>query len=304
MPASGELSHVGASTLAWGVRLAPIEHAEPPVEAAGSVDPHTGGMSVRRTTEGLSLMAPTRVSPAGRALVLGWTACLLTPTAGLAQEKAPRHLEEAREFIQHLSLERTEYRHRDTVVRWKGTDGAKYHEARTDCSGFLDALLAHAYGLTRADFKKWTGRARPLAATYYGLIEQGKGFTRVAKVADVLPGDIITIRYPAGSDDTGHIMLVAGVPRARTASAPVKAGTTQWTVRVIDSSKSGHGKTDTRYLGDGEFAGGVGEGVFRLYTDPGGQIIGYAWSTVARSKYRSQAERPLLIGRYDATFKP
>jgi hypothetical protein len=237
-------------------------------------------------------------------LALCCSACLLMPAAAPAQQKAPAHLEAARAFVQELSLDQTEYRHRNTVVRWKGIDGATGNEARTDCSGFLDALLQRTYGLTREDLKKWTGRARPLARTYYDVIEQGKGFTQVARVTDVLPGDIIAIRYPAGAGNTGHVMLVSGPPRRRAASAPLQAGTVQWQVPVIDASKSGHGKSHTRRRAEGTFAGGVGEGVFRLYADPDGRVVGYSWSTSAKSVYRGADDRPLLVGRFDPNFKP
>jgi hypothetical protein len=183
-------------------------------------------------------------------------------------------------------------------------DGATKHEARTDCSGFLDALLTHSYGLTRDDFKKWTGRTHPLANTYYEVIGKEKGFVKVATVKDIKPGDIIAIHYPPGADDTGHVMIAAAAPQRRTASAPLQAGTEQWEIKVIDSSHSGHGKTDSRHNPDGTFNGGVGEGVFRLYSDKDGAIVGYAWSTTAKSDYRSRDDRPLVVGRFDPAFKP
>src|SRR5438309_6003868 len=99
-------------------------------------------------------------------VVLCGALCLLMVAAAFAQRGLPKHLEEAQELVKHLALTETEYRHKDTVVRWKGVDDAKHYEVRTDCSGFIDALLEHCYGLTRADFKRWTGRARPLANTY------------------------------------------------------------------------------------------------------------------------------------------
>jgi hypothetical protein len=228
----------------------------------------------------------------------------LTEAALLAQRALPKHLEEAQELVKHLGLTETEYRHKDTVVRWKGLDGAIRYEARTDCSGFIDALLEHSYGLTRADFKKWTGRARPLANTYYAVIDQGKGFTKVDKVQDIQPGDILAIRYPAGADDTGHVLLVSRAPLRRAASAPLEAGADQWELQVIDCTRSGHGKTDTRYKPDGTFTGGVGAGTFRLYTDKAGKFAGHTWSTAAKSEYRSQRDRPIVAGRFDPKFRP
>jgi hypothetical protein len=222
---------------------------------------------------------------------------LVAIDAAQAQRNMPKHLDLARDFVKNLAPAATEYRHKDTVVRWRGVDGAPSNEARTDCSGFLDALLERAYGLTRDDFKKWTGRARPLANTYHAVIEQGKGFIKIASVKEVRPGDILAVRYPTGAEDTGHVMLVNSAPSRRTATPPVQTGTEQWEVKVIDCSRSGHGKTDTRHQSDGSFSGGVGEGTFRLYSDKAGTIVGYTWSTVAKSDYRSQQDRPVAVGR-------
>src|SRR5262249_216765 len=117
------------------------------------------------------------------------------------------------------------------------------------------------------------------------------------------PGDFIAIRYPAGSENTGHIMVVAETPQRRQASEPVIEGTEQWEVTVIDSSESGHGKMDTRRKEDGTFGSGVGEGIFRLYSDRKGKIVGYSWSTFKNSDYYDLATRHLVIGRLDVPTK-
>ena len=111
-------------------------------------------------------------------------------------------------------------------------------------------------------------------------------------------GDIIAIKYPTGtSTSTGHIMLIAAAPTLRTASAPLITGTTQYEVRVIDASSSGHGSLDTRYISSGNFNDGIGSGYFRLYINSSGGVAGYTWSTYSSSVYYSQSDRPLLVGR-------
>ncbi len=92
-------------------------------------------------------------------------------------------------------------------------------------------------------------------------------------------------------------MLMAGAPRQRPASVPVVAGTVQWEVPVIDESESGHGTRDTRHLAEGGFRDGLGAGVLRIYTDRTGKIVGHSWSVTRKSKFRSQEQRPLVIGR-------
>ena len=91
-------------------------------------------------------------------------------------------------------------------------------------------------------------------------------------------------------------MLVAATPQKRTASKPFLDNTDQWEVTIIDSSKSGHGKTDTRHNDDGTFRQGIGKGTLRLYTTKQGEIVGYSWSTVGASDFYGPGERNLVVG--------
>jgi hypothetical protein len=70
-----------------------------------------------------------------------------------------------------------------------------------------------------------------------------------------------------------------------------------WTVRVIDSSRSGHGPGDTRATGPHRFREGIGSGDLRIRAGADGSVLGYAWSTIARSTFYPAAERPIAIGR-------
>lgn len=211
--------------------------------------------------------------------------------------KRKSHLDWAKILVKELLAENTSYQHKNGYVKWKGQDGADVYESHTDCSGFINALLERAYGLTSDEFEQWLGKRRPFAITYYTAIVNEQSFKRIELVKDVQPGDIIAIKYPDGSENTGHIMVVAETPRERKPSKPEIEGTTQWEIDVIDSSESGHGKTDTRRRSDGSFGSGVGEGVFRVYTDSKGQMVGYTWSTFANSEYYDQSARQLVIGR-------
>src|SRR5262249_43286345 len=76
-------------------------------------------------------------------------------------------------------------------------------------------------------------------------------------------------------------------------------GTLQWELAIIDSSESGHGPTDTRHANgpNGKDHDGVGEGILRLYTDPAGTVVGFAWSTLSASKFKSPDDEHLVIGR-------
>ena len=233
-------------------------------------------------------------------------ATLALVPAGAAETKAeePKHLAAARLLLKEVHPEDSSYQHKDSSVRWKDDDGASKAECHTDCSGFLDALLKHSYGYTQADLKKWFGDKRPKAHDYYDTIAKENGFAKIANLKNVRPGDIIAIKYPPGGENTGHILLVNSAPEARKATKPLVEKTEQWEVSVIDCSRSGHGKTDTRHKDDGKFRDGLGQGVFRLYTDHTGDVVGYSWSVLGASEYVDQASHALAIGRVDASFKP
>jgi hypothetical protein len=224
-----------------------------------------------------------------------------------AGSSIPAHLAVAQAMVADLQPDQNEYAHKNCFIHWKGSDGATAYANRTDCSEFINLLMEHTYGVTVADFQKWTGHRRPTAATWYDAIKTGQAaaaLSPVARFGDVRPGDIIVIRYPAGEEDTGHMLIVAANPVARRATAPLVDQTDQFEVQVIDSSKSGHGKTDTRHHADGSFGQGVGRGVFRLYVGSDGRLAGYAWSTFANSQFKPASEHPLLIARLtDAVAK-
>lgn len=210
-------------------------------------------------------------------------------------------------LVQNVQPADTTYDHTSVTVTWAGQAGATAYTSHTDCSGFVMALLSQTYGLTPPTFQRWLKTTRPLAANFYAAINNRHGFENIGQVLEIQPGDFIAIRYPPGStdvgDDTGHIMLVAGPPKPFNPGQPDIKNTRQWEVPVIDSSESGHGKTDTRRKPDGTFGQGVGQGIFRLYTNAAGKPVGYAWSIFEDSIYYDQSSHPLDIGRLDPFFK-
>ena len=223
------------------------------------------------------------------------SACLTA--IGASTPSVPPHLQQAELIAHQIDQSHNEYAHKDCFIKWKGEDGATRFENRTDCSDFLDLLLEHTYHVTQSQMQSWTGRGRPLAETWFDAISQGHHFDVIQKISDVAPGDVIAIKFPPGAGDTGHIMLAASRAEKHPASAPLENGTVQWELPVVDSSKSGHGPTDTRREANGTFHTGVGAGVFRIYANADGQIVGYAWSTVGASKFESASERKVVVGR-------
>jgi len=182
-------------------------------------------------------------------------------------------------------------------VRWAGQAGATGYYCATDCSGLLTALLKQTYGYTSTYFKRWTGYSNPYASSYYNEIVTQDHFLKLNTVTQIQRGDFIAMKYPAGSSNTGHCMLVVSPPTLRTATNPLVTGTTQYEVVIMDCSSSGHGPSDTRYIDGTNWNDGIGRGVFRLYVNATGSIVGYTWSTYSSSVYYSQSQRQLAVGR-------
>jgi len=207
----------------------------------------------------------------------------------------------AERLVKNLSLDNTNYEHSRGSVTWTGTVAS-----HTDCSGFIDHLLMHVDGYTPEDFKQWFGKDRPKARHYHDAIAEGKGFSRLRSVTELKAGDLIAIKYLTRTDNTGHIMLVAEAPQRMSAAPPFVNGTTQWSVVVIDSSGSGHGPLDTRHQRgvDGRDHDGLGRGVFRLYTDPQNEVIGFAWSTAKAALFIAPKDEHVVLGRLIPGYKP
>lgn len=225
------------------------------------------------------------------------------------REARPALLDWATKLVQNVQPGDSSYRHKDIVVRWKGTDGATAYESHADCSGFLNELLRKAYHLPSGGLKDWLHVDRPVARTYFTAILEENRFLRIPRLKDAAPGDILAIRYAADDPEntdhnSGHVLIIAAKPQPRQASDPRVDGTDQWEVVVIDQSRSGHGKGDTRHNKEGKDSPGLGQGVLRIYTLKDGTIAGHTWSILKASEYRDQKARPMVIGRLQLAEKP
>lgn len=201
----------------------------------------------------------------------------------------------AEDLARRINLDDTDYRHGKWDVDW----GAQPH-CFTDCSGFLDAVLIHTYNWHRSDLEHWLHVSRPNAANYYDAIRGNNGFTPVARVQEIAPGDVLAVKYLHRTDNSGHIMIADGAAEAMTARPPVIAGTQQWQLAIIDCSESGHGPEDTRHKrgADGKDHAGLGRGILRLYTRVDGQPVGFSWSALKVSGFKGSDSEPIAIGRF------
>jgi hypothetical protein len=228
--------------------------------------------------------------------------CLIGLSAAQTDSRTePRHLADAVALLKKLDLKDTSYEHGGGKVSFAGTV-----QSHTDCSGFIDALFQHTYGYDEAQYKAWFGSKRPTAARYHDQIVKQNGFLLIETIKDARPGDLLAVKYFNRKDNTGHIMLVSGQPRKMEPKKPLIEGTEQWEIKVIDSSMSGHGTTDSRHAKgkDGKDHEGLGEGVLRIYADKQGKVAGFAWSTLAASRFLEPKDEELVIGRLKPLFKP
>ncbi|HYF18322.1 MAG TPA: hypothetical protein VEA40_10675 [Ramlibacter sp.] len=186
-------------------------------------------------------------------------------------------------------------------LAWPGVNGATKYENYANCAGFVTRSLKQAFGLDNTDFTQWMGSTGPSSARYHDTIVAGNRFVRITRATDVARGDIVAIKYlDATSGGTGHTMVAQGTPMLRSvATKPVIPGTVQYELRVIDSTSSPHGATDTRRgTGpNGSDQDGAGFGTIRLYADTAGSIVGYTWSLSTASTYYTAATRSLVVGR-------
>jgi hypothetical protein len=224
--------------------------------------------------------------------------------AGTAAVQGTAHLDWGLRLIREVTPATNAYASRPTVVTWAGVDGASESRNRSVCSSLVAHLLMQAQGYRKADFKRWMGTTFPQAQDFHDAIAAGHGFTRIDAVSRIRPGDIVAIKYPPGSHPTGHVLVVVEPPAARPPTPPEAPGTVQYELRILDSSRTGHGPTDTRHYAKGKFHSGVGQGLLRLYVTPAGRIAAYSWSVTKASQLYSMTDRDLVVGRLDGTILP
>lgn len=214
---------------------------------------------------------------------------------GLAAEPdGGKLVSDAHSLLRVVKPEDTSYAHKINIVSWGVEDKAVCH---TDCSGLINALLLHCKVFSEEQLNKNLGSSRPLAKHYHDAIIHQRGFKEITKIEEVRPGDIIAIKYPSGSGNTGHVMLVASLPLKRVSTEPIIKNSIQYEIEIIDSASSGHGASDSRRMDSGKYREGLGKGVYRIFTDEKGLFLGHTWSVYPTSKYYEMTVRNLVIGR-------
>jgi hypothetical protein len=135
-------------------------------------------------------------------------------------------------------------------------------------------------------------RDRPVARDFAAVIERAPvagprgGWSRVAHIEDVAPGDVFAWRRPPsfGRGITGHVGFV--MERARPVSW-IEGG---YTMRIADATSLPH-QDDTRRYEEG---GGFGFGTILFLTGDDGQVDSYGWFGTAS---RGVIVTPVVFGR-------
>ncbi len=169
-----------------------------------------------------------------------------------------------------------------TVVR---VDAGTYD---WDCSGMAAWILRRAApAALRA-----LASPRPVARDFAQAIERAPttkaraGWQRIARLDDVLPGDVFAWRRPRGmpSKNTGHVGFVVERP------LPVPGMPGAWAVRIADSTRGYH--QDDARMTDAD--GGFGIGTLVFLTDATGRATSYGWSGTESEWY---IVTPVVFGR-------
>jgi hypothetical protein len=196
----------------------------------------------------------------------------------------PAHLSTARVLVERTPAANNTYVLGGRFISLPGDSPSSTYAVRADCSGFLLAVFERSnYPIqVRMEFLvPGVKRKRPRAEDFVLSIERESGFRRIRHVSDLRPGDLVAHAMINPEDQretntTGHVFLVNSVPQRILGDRPLVAGTTQFSVSVIDSNDELLGSDDTRRLGRNDIHPGLGRGTIRLYSDEAGELVGWA----------------------------
>ena len=232
-----------------------------------------GGMRGRRTVLLAGLVFTVSVTDCGTNNASSPTCENVTPAITKAAESQLRNDSLTGKTAGATSLVREASRELNAVKETHYTHVAAVDESRGqfdyDCSSFL------AYALQRALPRAYdeivathpAPKTRDFVDEFTNVPSKGSQFVRVPHGLDLRPGDIVAWLLPPGSDDTGHIAIVAGTP-----SVSADRGD-ELLVPVVDSTSRLHGIADTRGAG-----GGLGLGTIGLLVDDVGNLVGHRWA--------------------------
>lgn len=221
--------------------------------------------------------AAVRDSPAAKSLAALCVVGALTAIAPDAPARArddetPRGPAKVLEALAGIErgLVSSRYSHTTRVLRGQGI-------YEFDCSGMVAWVLRRSAPQAHSAVVYRSKRHRPLARDYYHQIAATKpdqkprwGWSRVARVEDAAPGDVIAWLRPKEirSPNTGHVGFVVAPPERVPGEVPA------YLVRFADASRYHH-QDDTRAESGRD---GFGIGTILVVADPeSGAPVAYGW---------------------------
>jgi hypothetical protein len=210
-----------------------------------------------------------RFSGVTKAVSLAVAVLLIAPaTAADAKPPAPERVVEVLDHVESGLVE-SKYTHATRVDVKKG----RYE---FDCSGMVSWVLARAAPKAHGAVVWRAKTSRPLARDFYAQIAAQKpgpphyGWSRVSRVADAQPGDVIAWLRPKEirSVNTGHVAFLVRPPE------PAPGVENGFLLRVADASRYQH-QDDTRSASGRT---GFGVGTILVIADPdSGAPVAYGW---------------------------
>ena len=248
-----------------------------------------------------------------RVLAAVFLACL--GLTALAQEEVPKHLQIARDIVANVKPENNTYSNKPRYIRFPGDLFTSEYTVRTDCTGFVEAVLYKAFDMRpkfSAHYSTYYGGYSPVG--WVDGIDKGETFDKIEHVQDMQPGDILIYKYIVKPDGPeyqyfeGHAMIVDAAPkRIEPQVMPKFEGTVQWEVRILDSSDGPMSFDDSRYVPTpgvtdikewkSKQRNGAGRGKVYIFTDADGNIKAESGGFPKSRVWMQDKERRVVMAR-------
>lgn len=215
----------------------------------------------------------------------------------MAEETIPKHQQLAREFAANTKPENNNHALQNRYTSAPADGAGVEYAVHTDCIGLVEEVLRRSYGSVPKPLTK-KFKTRYSIIDYVNSADQGAIFTKVQKVTDLKPGDIVMWRYSDTNEKTpehanGHALLIDSVPEKVSGLLSKNWNYTQYRVRSIDSSDYPKGSSDSRSKSNNRT--GVGSGTINLLADDkDGSVQGVDFDQ-AKSSPRYQGKDLVIV---------
>ena len=224
--------------------------------------------------------------------------CLLVQVA--QAEDVPAYLQLARDFAAQTKPENNDYTNKNRFTRMPGEKGATDYVVQADCVTFVEDMFKRTRTgvpeqIPTKKFKNWHS-----IHDYVPAMDAEAGFTKIGKIEDLRPGDVIAWLFidMKGHRHDGHIAFIDTTPIKIKSRAPYTWSSTQYEVKIIDTSSEVKSADDTRAPTNSK---GVGRGTIRLYADDKTGVLSGVIFDNGRKLHEQDKDWHIVMGRPKAT---